>query len=194
MDKYQEKRASAIDRRQTILLGTSAGLSWLLRSAESKAESSDQTQKIQSTAIAPRPPQRPLDFELFFDLSRYITARADLKRSTAMLHFPYFAKEEWGWFIAGNLYSRFADELSQGIPSIPHLMGSGKLSQLDQWYAQHILDSWYEGFYRYEGREVRVTYVEALMWKAVEGFLPIQGHSDLPYGFWADAPARGSDK
>lgn len=65
---------------------------------------------------------------------------------------------------------------------------SAHLPDLEQWFAEHMLDAWYEGFYRYDGQEVRLAYGKAFMWDAVSDFIPIQGMSDAPYGYWAMRP------
>lgn len=149
-----------------------------------------QTIEILKTASPVQAPGEPLGFGLFFDLSRLITARAKLDADLARDLFAEFVQEEWGGTNAARLYARFRKDLEAGlVASIPELLASGRLGDLDQWFAQHILDGWYEGIYRYDGREKRVTYARALMWEPVQGLLPVQGLSDLEYGYWAERPA-----
>lgn len=148
----------------------------------------DETRLINSTAISPGEPIQPYPFELFYDLSRYLTVRAKLNRDLAHFHFGYFREEEWGWTNAARFYATLRQELGNGIESAPELLMSGRLSPFDLWFARHILDAWYEGFYRYEGKETRVTYDRALMWEAVRDFVPVQGLSDAQYGYWAKPP------
>ncbi len=175
--------------RRTILQTTgSAALLGFFPFHISRADAIRQTGLIRATAIKSVEPKKPFDFQLFYDLSRYVCARADLDRNVAQLHHKHFAAEEWGWTNGAKLYALIEKELAAGVASVPELMLSGKLSDFDQWYARHLLDSWYEGIYRYEGRELRVTYADALMWKAAEGLVPLQGLSQEEYGFWASPP------
>lgn len=178
----------SIDRRQ-VLNGTLASLAAaLLAVPGAQASLRKTTQAIGATAIPPGEPIKPYPFELFYDLSRYLTARVDLDRQLARSHFAYFSQEEWGWTNAAKLYALLRHELTSGTGSAPELLMSGRLADLDQWFAEHMLDAWYEGFYRYDGKEVRLTYDRALMWDVVSDFVPIQGLSDAPYGYWAQRP------
>jgi hypothetical protein len=179
---------TGIDRRQTVVGIAAFLLAALVRSPAARASMREKTQVITSTAISPGEPIKPYPFELFYDLSRYLTVEVNLDRALAQTHFEYFRKEEWGWTNAANLYALLRRELETGMGSAPELLMSGRLSKLDQWFAQHILDAWYEGFYRYDGMEVRVSYDTAMMWDAVRDFVPVQGLSDGEYGYWAVAP------
>jgi hypothetical protein len=183
-----------IDRRQLILGCSPAILTLLLGTVTARAAAKEQTSIIRQSAIPVRPPKKPFDFDLFYDLSRYISARSELDRRVARMHFEYFRMEEWGWQTAAKLYAIINSELSNGLSSVPELMARRALPDLEQWFAQHILDAWYEGFYRYEGAEVRVTFEDALMWGVVEGIVPVQGLSTAEYGFWAEPPGRGDLK
>jgi hypothetical protein len=178
-----------INRRQTLANGSCALLAMLVGTAAARSAAREETSLIRQSAIAPREARKPLDFELFYDLSRYITARSQLDRRVAQLHFEYFRREEWGGVTAARLYAVIQSELDTGLASVPELLAARKLPELEHWYAQHVLDAWYEGFYRYDGAEVRVTFADALMWKAVEGIVPVQGMSEAEYGFWAEPPA-----
>lgn len=180
-----------IDRRQVLLTGAAAILLSLTGSPSARAAARKQTLVINSTAIPVKKAAAPWDFDLFYDLSRYITARSVLDRKVAHLHFEQFRQEEWGWANAGRLYSIIRKALDAGVASAPELLTSGKLSKLDQWFAQHILDAWYDGFYRYDGAERRVTFAGALMWELVSDVVPVQGLSDAEYGFWGKRPERG---
>lgn len=178
----------SIDRRQ-VLNGALASLAAALLAAPgARASLRDKTQAISVTAIPPGEPIKPYPFELFYDLSRYLTVRVDLDRELARSHFAYFSQEEWGWTNAAKLYALLRHELDAGTGSAPELLMSGRLPDLEQWFAEHMLDAWYEGFYRYDGKEVRLTYDKALMWDVVSDFVPIQGLSDAPYGYWAQRP------
>jgi len=181
----------AIDRRQMVIGATSVALTSLFASPLALAAAREQTLIINSTAIPVEPGSKPWKFDLFFDLSRYITARSELDMKTAQLLFEQFRREEWGWANAARLYSKLRDALSMGAASVPDFLIDGQLSDLDQWFAQHILDAWYEGFYRYEGTEIRVTYEKALMWEAVRDVVPVQGLSDAEYGYWSKRPQNG---
>ena len=183
-----------MNRREALIQGTCATLAMVLGTVESRATAREQTAIIARSAIAVRPESRPLPFDLFYDLSRYVTARSTLDAKVANLHFEHFRREEWGWVTAARLYALIDNELRNGLASVPELLVANKLPQLEQWYAQHLFDAWYEGFYRYDGAEVRVTFADALMWRAVEGIVPVLGHSDREYGFWAEPPAPGDSK
>ena len=96
----------------------------------------------------------------------------------------------------GDRGARLCDvqaEAPIGNGSAPEILAAEELPHLDQWYCEHILDAWYEGFYRYDGGEVRVLYEDALMWTLVDDVLPIRGLSDRPYGFWGEPPGTGDD-
>lgn len=177
-----------IGRREVLALTGAMLLHPALFSPALQAKAADETRLIRETAIAVPEPKSPLQFDLFYDLSRFITARSDLDRELAELHFEHFRQEEWGWKIAGRIYGIITDELAKGRVSAPELLAERKLSDLDQWYAQHVLDSWFEGMYRFDGREVRVTLEHALMWDVLDGILPVHGLSDADYGFWSEPP------
>lgn len=183
-----------MNRREALVQGSCAALALIVGTAEGRAAAREQTAIIARSAVPVRPETKPLAFDLFYDLSRYITAKATLDTALANLHFEYFRREEWGWVTAARLYARIHDELRNGLGSVPELLAANKLPQLEQWYAQHIFDAWYEGFYRYDGAEVRVTFANALMWKVVEDMVPVLGHSDREYGYWAEPPAAGDTK
>jgi hypothetical protein len=178
----------AIDRRHAMAGGAAALFAALIRSPAAAARLRDVTQTILSTAVLPGEPVKPWPFELFYDLSRFVTVRAELDRDLALAHFAHFEKEEWGWTNAAKFYATLRRELAAGTGSAPELLMSGRLSAFDKWFAQHILDAWYEGFYRYEGAELRVTYEKALMWDSVRGLVPVQGLSGAEYGYWTVAP------
>ena len=178
----------SIDRRR-VLNGALAGFAALLLAAPgARASMREKTQAISATAIAPGEPTKPYPFELFYDLSRYLTVRVDLDRDLARDYFEHFNREEWGWTNAAKLYAILRRELASGTSSAPELLMSKSLSEFDQWFAEHMLDAWYDGFYRYDGQEVRLTYEKAFMWDAVSDFLPVQGLSAAAYGYWAVAP------
>ena len=181
----------AIDRRQIVIGAASVALSSLFATPLALAAAREQTLIINSTAIAVKSGSAPWKFDLFFDLSRYITARSELDQETAQLHFEQFRREEWGWANAARLYSKLRDALDKGAASVPEFLATGQLSDLDQWFAQHILDAWYEGFYRYDGAEIRVTFEKALMWEVVNDIVPVQGLSDAEYGYWSKRPQLG---
>lgn len=166
----------------------------ILGTAEGRAAARDQTSIILRSAIAVPPETKPLPFDLFYDLSRFITANAALDTKVAHQHFEHFRREEWGGVTAARVYARINAELRNGLGSALELLAANKLPELEQWYAQHIFDAWYEGFYRYDGAETRITFADALMWKAVEGIVPVLGYSDREYGFWAEPPAAGNSK
>lgn len=160
-----------------------------LRSPAAYAEMQDKTKAITRTAMPPGEPVNPYPFALFYDLSRYLTLRVELDRKLASLHFENFRQEEWGWVNAARFYATLRQELDQGtVTSAPELLMSGRLGATEQWFVQHMLDAWYEGFYRYEGAEIRVTYEKALMWDAVGDMVPVQGLSGAEYGYWSMAP------
>ena len=180
--------SAVIDRRQ-VLTGTAALIvAAMVQSPAARASMREKTKAIASTAIAAGEPIKPYPFQLFYDLSRYLTVRVELDRELAYTHFDYFRQEEWGWTNAAKFYATLRRELDSGIVSAPELLLSGRLSAFDQWFARHILDAWYEGFYRYEGREIRVTYEKALIWDVVRDLVPVQGLSDRQYGYWATPP------
>lgn len=165
-------------------------LAVLCGSAPARAASEAQTALISRSALKSPKAEPPLEFDLFFDLSRYITARSELDTTVARQHFHHFSQEEWGWKTAGEVYTQLQEALANGIGSMPELMTGGTLSDLHQWYAQHVLEAWYEGIYRYDGAETRVTLEHALMWSDVRGIFPVQGLSDADYGFWGEKPAH----
>jgi hypothetical protein len=177
-----------VDRRHLLSGAVAALIAAMVRSPAARASMSEATQIITLTAIPAGEPVQPYPFVLFYDLSRYLTVRVDLDHALARDHFEYFRKEEWGWTNAAKLYQTLRRELEAGTGSAPELLMSGRLSKLDQWFAQHILDAWYEGFYRYDGQEIRITYDRAMMWDAVRDFVPVQGLSDGEYGYWAVPP------
>lgn len=182
-----------IDRRQ-VLAGAAAMLPFLTWSPEALAKALDETQIINRTAVPVREATSPLEFDLFYDLSRFITARSELDRDAAQLLFEHFAREEWGWFIAARVYANTREKLKITTGSVPEILSRNQLPELDQWYCEHILDAWYEGMYRYEGSEIRVIYKDALMWTLVDDVLPVQGLSDKPYGYWGERPNVERDK
>ena len=160
-----------------------------LRSPAARAAMRDKTTAITRTAIPPGEPVKPYPFALFYDLSRYLTLRVDLDRQLAHLHFENFRREEWGWMNAARIYAALRRDLDQGIvASAPEMLMRGGLDATERWFVQHMLDAWYEGFYRYEGAEIRVTYDKALMWDAVSDIVPVQGLSGAEYGYWSSAP------
>ena len=180
-------------KRRSLIAG--AGLSLLLavlRSPSAIAAMRGETALIDLTAIAPPLEAEPLPFSLFFDLSRYLTARSQLDDAFARALFERFRKETWGWAQAARLYGLIRRELAAGTGSAPELLASHRLPPSEQWYGEHLVDAWYDGIYRYENREERVGYDKALMWQAVGDILPVQGLSDRVYGYWADLPA-GTD-
>lgn len=184
----------SIQRRQILLAGGSLALAALPGISLSMAEARSRTSLISATAIPTPEARAPLQFELFYDLSRYITLNVDLDRGLAQRHFENFSNEEWGWKIAARVYVLIREAIARGVRSAPDFLDSGELSDLDQWYAQHVLDAWYEGIYRYDGKEIRVTYEDALMWHAVKDIFPVQGLSDAAYGYWHEPPRPGNDR
>jgi hypothetical protein len=183
-----DDRPAAIDRRQALAGVTALLLAATTRSPAARASMREKTQIITSTAIAPGEPSKPYPFELFYDLSRYLTVQVDLDSASAKTLFEYFRKEEWGWTNAAKLYATLRRELEAGMGSAPELLMARRLSKLDQWFAEHMLGAWYDGFYRYDNQEIRVAYDKAMMWEAVRDFVPVQGLSDAEYGYWSVAP------
>ena len=177
-----------IGRRQVVKGGAAAFLLALSLSPVARAAAIEQTVRITATASPVRAAEKPLAFELFYDLSRYVTARAALDRDVARELHAHFRQEEWGWKIAARIYADFRAQLSNGAGSVPEILSRRQLPDLDQWYCEHILDAWYEGMYRYDGSEVRVVYKDALMWSVVEDVLAVQGLSDKEYGYWEEPP------
>lgn len=177
-----------VDRRKIIVGIAATVFASVVCSPSALAKASEQTQIIHSTSIPVTQGSAPWDFDLFYDLSRYITARSDLDPKVARTLFAEFRKEEWGWSIAAKLYANLRRALDNGFASGPEFLASGQLSELEQWFAEHILDAWYEGIYRYDGSEIRVVFEDALMWEAVEGIVPVQGLSDAEYGHWGKRP------
>ncbi len=188
------KHDMVVDRRSILQGGSATVLAMLCGNAPARAASREQTALISRSALRTPKTQAPLEFDLFFDLSRYITARSELDKAVAREHFHHFSQEEWGWKIAGELYTQLQDALQDGVGSMPELMMGGTLSDLHQWYAQHVLDAWYEGIYRYDGAETRVTLENALMWDDVRGIVPVQGLSSEDYGYWGKKPARSGEQ
>jgi hypothetical protein len=188
---WRRERSMAIHRRQVLICTASAVLTAMVGSPAARGAMREQTQTISATALPAGEPTQPFAFDLFYDLSRYLTARPQLDRDLAQEFFAEFRQEEWGWANAGRLYGIIRQELDAGVGSAPELLSSGRLSDLDQWFAQHILDAWYEGIYRYDGAERRVTYERALMWDPVRDLVPVQGLSDADYGYWGSRPAKG---
>lgn len=186
-DTEQDTKPMQIDRRR-VLAGSAAMLSFLTWSPEIRAMALEETLIINRTALPVREATSPLSFDLFYDLSRYITARSELNQSAALELFEYFRKEEWGWFIAARVYTNIRKELKITTVSVPEILSKNRFPELDQWYCRHILDAWYEGMYRYDGSEVRLIYDKALMWTVLEDVLPVQGLSDKEYGYWEEPP------
>jgi len=182
----------SIDRRRLLAGAVSTAFASIVASPAALASIRRQTLLISATAIPVREPAPPLDFDLFFDLSRYLTGRSVLDRDLGAELFAEFAREEWGWANAGRLYAIVRREIDAGTGSAPELLMSGRLAELDQWYARHVVETWYEGIYRYDGRERRITYERALMWEPVRDVMPVQGMSDADYGYWGVRP-DGSD-
>lgn len=183
-----------VDRRQVLSGAAATAFAAVVASPAALAAARDATELIRSTAGRPGKAAPPLDFGLFYDLSRFVTARVELDRDLARALFDLFRQEEWAWANAASLYGIIHDELKTGIGSAPELLARGWLSDGDLWFGQHVLEAWYEGFYRFEGREIRVTYEGALMWEAVAGIVPVQGLSDAEYGYWATRPAIGNGR
>lgn len=177
-----------VDRREIIVGLAAAVCASIVNSPSALAKAREQTLIIKSASIPATKGSAPWKFDLFYDLSRYITARSDLDPEIARLHFEEFRKEEWGWSIAAKLYAKLRKALDTGFVSAPEFLASGQLNELEQWFAEHILEAWYDGIYRYDGSEIRVTFEGALMWDAVEGIVPVQGLSDAEYGYWGKRP------
>lgn len=177
-----------IDRRQVLTGMTTAFLVGFLGSPRALADAREQTRIIGQSAVAPAKAAPPLDFDLFYDLSRYVTARSGLDRRTARLHHEAFRNEQWSWANAARLYAAIRDAVASDMASAPELMLSGRLDRVDQWFAEHLLETWYTGWYHFEGVSRRLTYEHALMWQVVDDFMPIQGLSDAEYGSWARQP------
>lgn len=183
-----------IGRRGFVVGGSAAFIVSLTCSPEARAAALGETRLINRDAVAAAEAASPLDFDLFYDLSRYITARAQLDRSVARRLHAHFREEEWGHVIAARAYEALRRETADGTRSGPDVLAARRFSDLDQWYCEHILDAWYEGMYRYEGSEVRVIYEEALMWTLVDDVLPVRGAADTEYGFWGEPPVTEADK
>src|SRR5262245_17391586 len=96
-------REAEMNRREALVQGSCAALAMLLGTAEARAAAREQTAVIARSAIPVRPESKPLPFDLFYDLSRYITANATLDTKVANLHFEHFRREEWGWVTAARL-------------------------------------------------------------------------------------------
>ena len=177
-----------------VLGGSAAILSALTLSPTAQAAALEQTLRINRTAGPAAAARKPLAFELFYDLSRYVTARADLDVDAARDLHEHFAAEEWGHVIAARVYANLRTATSDGTASGPAVLAARTFDDLDQWYCEHILDAWYEGMYRYDGLELRVLYEDALMWTPVADALPVAGLSDRDYGFWTERPASGENE
>jgi len=112
---------------------------------------------------------------------------AEAIKRKACIDFVWFVMGNC-WSIAAKLYAKLRKALDTGFVSAPEFLASGQLNELEQWFAEHILEAWYDGIYRYDGSEIRVTFEGALMWDAVEGIVPVQGLSDAEYGYWGKRP------
>ena len=182
--------AHSIRRRQVLAAGGAAAIVGLLAGSVVLSRASKETKKVLNEALPEITANDPLDFEVFLALSRLVTGWADLDRDVAALHYEVFSEEPWAAKHVNDLYALLLDKLqgTAAADSALALLQKGDLDGANDWFARHLLTTWYLGIYYHERQTTRVTYEGALMWRVVEDVAPIPGMSDLEYGYWLNPP------
>lgn len=127
--------------------------------------------------------------ELFHELSRLVTLKDDLDADTVKKMYKVFMDEPWGPEHITAVSSRIKAALAAGGQRRMLKDPSWKFTEGEKWFAEHLLTTWYLGIYYHEERPTqRITYEHALMFRALEGKLPIPYLEPTGFGKWAEAP------
>lgn len=129
---------------------------------------------VAQTAGAPSP-------ETFASLCALVTTHDNLDSGTMSAMYKVFMAEPWGPEHMAGLYAKLTAALKGGKPAT--------LTQGEAWFARHLLSTWYLGIYYHEERPVqRITYEHALMFRVLQGKLPVPYLEATGFGKWAEAP------
>jgi hypothetical protein len=130
--------------------------------------------------------------ETFTALSSLVTLHDDLDPETVKKMHAVFMDEPWGPDHIVRLHRKIVEGLAKRIDRKKHPLGQDgawKLDEGEKWFAGHLLTTWYLGIYYHGERPTqRITFENALMFKAVEGLLPVPYLQPVGFGKWAEPP------
>lgn len=130
-------------------------------------------------------------FDIFFALSKIITARALLDKAAAQKIYAVFIHEPWAKEHIIDCYKKLLILLDRAQlmypPYTTHIRN--QLNASEKWFISHLLTTWYTGIYYHESAPTqRILYQQALMFDALSQTYPIPLVEAIGYGGWATPP------
>lgn len=134
-------------------------------------------------------------FDIFFALSKIITARAALDEKATQKIYAVISAEPWSEAHIVSCYKKILFLLEGAAliypPYTPTL--HQQLNTDEKWFISHLLTTWYVGIYYYEAKApMRVLYQQALMFEKLKQTYPIPFITAVGYGKWAEPPIDAS--
>lgn len=130
--------------------------------------------------------------ENFADLCAFITLTDDLDPGMMKEIYRLMMDEPWGPSHITRLHTKISAELKKDPAGKKRPAADKQAFGFDEgetWFAGHLLMAWYTGMYFNASRpRVRVAYEKALMYRAVEGRMPVPMLEPAGFGGWTKLP------
>lgn len=132
--------------------------------------------------------------EVFTSLSKLVTLHDDLDPVTVAHMYKVFMAEPWAPDHILRVYNKIHSALGDKNRK-PLKDPSWQLDEGEKWFAGHLLTTWYLGIYYHDKLPTqRITFEHALMFRPVQGIIPIPFFENTPFGEWADPPKLNHDR